>query len=89
MSVETHWICDVCGGRVISTSQTKDVNESGIKKWFVVNLSISKVRDSFSNPRVYKYGYACSEKCLDAVIDWMKKASTKEMKRRKNDKTKT
>lgn len=79
MSVETHWICDVCKKRVIKSSQTEDVNESEIKKWFAINLTVSHVQDPIGGKRAYKYGYACSEECLKRVIDWLKKLAVDEM----------
>jgi len=73
MAVETHWICDVCGERVVRSSEYgKDVNESKIKDWFNVNLNITSVANPLGKPNVHKYGYACSQKCLDKVIDWLK-----------------
>lgn len=81
MAVETHWICDVCNKRIIKSDNDKDVNESGIKRWFVVNLNIHHVEDPIKGKRAFKYGYACSEECLNAVIDWMKKLTIKEMKK--------
>ena len=79
MPVETHWICDVCGNRVVKSSQTKDVNESGIKNWYVVNMRIGKVENPHQTHSAYRFGYACSEKCLGKVIDALKELAKKEM----------
>lgn len=69
MAIETHWICDVCGKRVVKSSEHQDVNESGIKDWFSISLHINSVKNPLSSEkRFVQYGYACSQKCLDKVI---------------------
>lgn len=76
MTVETHWICDVCGAREIRSSDHENVNETGIKEWFIIGLDVRPVKNPLDSGRKFhKYGYACSLKCIDRVITRMKKAA--------------
>lgn len=86
MAVETHWICDVCGKRVIETGETKNANETGIRDWYAVNLSVGMVKDPIGGPRVYKLGYACGDRCLEKVIEWLKEKSVKEIQKKREEK---
>ncbi len=72
MSVETHWICDVCGKREVTTGERgPDRNETGIQHWFTVTLSIGHIQGRTSTQ--YKYGYACSAECVAVVVEHLKK----------------
>ncbi len=79
MAVETHWICDVCGNRMISRGKTKNVNETEIRNWFVITLNVRRIDMHLSDKQAYEYGYACSQKCYEKVIKILKDDAYKMM----------
>ncbi len=78
--VETHWICDVCGNRMIDRNQTKNVNETKIQDWFVITLNVCGVHYNIGE-QVHLYGYACSKECYEKVIEEMKNTAYKRMQK--------
>lgn len=73
MAVETHWICDVCGKRIIRRDKVKDVNESLIQNWFCVRLHLNRFNSIKPEENISDYAYACSDECCKKVIDGFKK----------------
>lgn len=83
--IETHWICDVCGKRVVEKESVENVNETGIQDWYTVTLNIGRVKDPINRKSTYKFGYSCSDDCVAKVIDYLKEKSLKEHEVEKHD----
>ena len=79
MAVETHWICDVCGNRMIDRGKTKNVNETKIQDWFVITVNVRRISEPIPGRQANLYSYACSQECYEKAVENMKDAAYKQM----------
>ncbi len=71
MSVETHYVCDVCGKRQQEVGQNKSEE---LRNWWGVNVHLSNVYNALEkqNFPTSQWGYVCSMECMEKLIEKMK-----------------
>ena len=71
MSVETHYICEVCNNVAIRRTKTEDSDDIG--KWFTLTVSANMMSSMSTEKRTYQIGQVCSVKCMEEYFETVKK----------------
>ena len=72
MSVETHYICEVCDKVAIRRDRDSKKESDNIGGWFTLTISANMMSSMSTEKRTYKIGQVCSVECMEAYFETVK-----------------